>query len=162
MVRPDPALGISADFDGDQFRDSIRFSMQMGISPDGGKQPIFVFRSASRTYWRGDVQLTTTPRLDRDGKPLDPTVRVVESPPQTKRVDCAVEIERADAAELPVGNFRPTKATVTLLDQQYEQVKGARELVYNGDRYVYGYEPVGLGLFDVGVNQIIFYAVDES
>ena len=67
------------------------------------------------------------------------------SPPVTKRVDCAVEFERADAEELPVGNFRPTKATVTLLDEEYDQVKGARELVYNGDRYVYGYEPVGWG-----------------
>lgn len=162
MVDPNPALGFSADFDGDQFRRAIRFAMEMGISPDEDKKPLFVFRSASRTYWKAGVQLATTPRLDRDGKPLDPTIKVVESPRQTKQVDCAVELDQADAEELPVGNFRPTKAIVTLLDTEYEQVKDARELVYNGDRYVYGYEPVGLGLFDVGVNQIIYYAIDES
>ena len=162
MADTDPALGIGANFDGEAFRRAIRFSMQMGISPDVDKQPLFVFRSTSRTYWKGGVQLTSTPKLDRDGKPMDPTIKVVPVPGERKRVDCAVEIERADAEELPVGNFRPTKAIVTLLDEQYEQVKDARELVYNGDRYVYGYEPVGLGLFDVGVNQIIYYAVDES
>jgi hypothetical protein len=162
MADPNPNLGISATFPPQQFRNAVRFAMEMGTSPDAAKQPVFVFRSASRTYWKGGVELTSTPRLDRDGKPLDPTVKVVESAPVTKRVDCAVEIERADAEELPVGNFRPTKATVTLLDEEYEQVKGARELIYNGDRYVYGYEPVGLGLFSVGVNQIIYYAIDES
>ena len=162
MVDPDPGLGISADFDAEQFRKSIRFAMQMGTPPDEGKQPVFVFRPTSRSYWKNGVQLGSAPRLDRDGKPLDPKVevRVVEA--ATKTVDCAVEIVRADAAELPVGTFRQTKAIVTLLDEQYEQVKGCTELVFNGDRYRFGYEPEGLGLFSVGINTMIFYPVEET
>src|SRR5881397_522585 len=104
MADPNPNLGINVAFPAQEFRDGIRFAMEMGTSPDTAKQPLFVFRSASRTYWKAGTQLTSTPRLDRDGKPLDPTVKVVESAPVTKRVDCAVEIERADAEELPVGN----------------------------------------------------------
>jgi hypothetical protein len=162
MVRPDPALGISADFDGDQFRDSIRFAMQMGTPPEVGKRASFVFKSTGRTYRKGGQELASPPRLDRDGKPLDPNVEVINIPPVIKIVDCAVEVVRADADELPVGNFRLTKAVVTLLDEQYDQVKGCRELLFNGDRYLYGYEPEGLGLFDVGINTMIFYATDET
>jgi hypothetical protein len=162
MVDPNPGLGISADFDGDQFRRAIQFAMQMGAPPDVDKQAVFVFKPTSRTYWKNGVQLGTAPRLDRDGKPLDPKiqVRVVEA--ATKKVDCAVEIVRADAEELPVGTFRQTKAIVTLLDEQYDQVKGCTELVFNGDRYRYGYEPEGLGLFSVGINTMIFYPVEET
>jgi hypothetical protein len=161
MVDPNPALGISADFDGDQFRNAIRFAMQMGTPPEVGKRASFVFKSAGRTYWKDGVE-QISPRLDRDGKPLDPTIQVINTAPVVKTVDCAVEIVRADADELPVGNFRPTKAVVTLLDEQYDQVKGCRELLFNGDRYLYGYEPEGLGLFDVGINTMIFYATDET
>jgi hypothetical protein len=35
-------------------------------------------------------------------------------------------------------------------------------VVYNGDKYIFGYKPEALGMFDVGVNTMIFYAVDES
>jgi hypothetical protein len=50
-------------------------------------------------------------------------------------------VTRADADELPVGNFRPTKVVVTLLDDDYQAVKNARRLRYNGDEYLFGYEP---------------------
>jgi hypothetical protein len=162
MVDPNPALGLSADFDGDQFRNAIRFAMQMGAPPDPDKQAMFIFKPTGRTYWKNDVQLGSTPRLDRDGKPLDPTVEVRLVEANTKSVDCAIEIIRADAEELPVGTFRQTKAIVTLLDAQYEEVVGCSELLYNGDHYRFGYEPEGLGLFDVGVNTMIFYPVEET
>lgn len=162
MVDPNPALGISADFDGLQFRQAIRFAMQMGTPPDPDKQALFVFRPTSRTFWKNGVELGSPPRLDRDGKPLDPTIEVRRIEAATKRVDCAVEIVRADAEELPVGTFRQTKAVVTVLDEQYDEIRGCSEMVYNGDRYKYGYEPEGLGLFDVGINTMIFYPVEET
>jgi hypothetical protein len=64
--------------------------------------------------------------------------------------------------ELPVGNFRPVKAVVTVLDVDYLLIQDCRELRYNGDRYGYGYEPDDNGLFGVDVHQIVFYALDES
>jgi hypothetical protein len=162
MVQPDPSLGISAAFDSQGFRDAIKFAMQMGTNPNPDRRPIFVKRSGAATYWKNNVQLSTTPRLDRDGIPLDPDVEVRREADQNLEVDCAIEVVRAEAEELPVGNFRPTKVVATLLDAEYALVQGCRELLYNGDRYVFGYEPESNGLFDVGVYTMIFYAKDES
>ena len=162
MVNPDDALGISVDFDGEGFRNAIRFAMQMGTNPDPDKAPVFIQKGTGRTYWKDDAQLLTTPRLDRDGQPLDPEVEVRREADDQIRVDCAIEVVRADAEELPVGTFRLVKIVVTLLDDQYEEVKDCRELLYNGDLYMFGYEPESNGLFDVGVYTMIFYAKDES
>lgn len=163
MADTDPSLGITADFPSDDFRSAVRFAMQMGAPPDPTLRGTFVFASTGRTYSKdGDPLDAEDVRLDRNGVPLDPEVSVTETLPVKKQVDCAIEITRADADELPVGNFRQTKAVVTLLDQEHEQVKGCRDLVYNGDRYRFGYEPETDGMFDVGVFTMIFYALDEN
>lgn len=162
MVQPDPSLGISVDFDSDGFRKAIAFAMQMGINPDPDRRPIFVKRSNAVTYWKDGTELVAPPRLDRDGNPLDPDVEVRRAADENIEVDCAIEVERAEADELPVGNFRPTKVVATLLDSEYQKIKTCRELLYNGDRYIFGYEPESTGLFDVGVYTMIFYARDES
>lgn len=162
MATPDAGLGIPVDFDGDGFRRAIKFAMEMGLNPDPDRRPIFIRKSAGRTYEKNGVALTEPPRMDRDGKPLDPEIDVIKTPDEEISVDCAIEVERADAEELPIGNFRPTKVVATLLDEQYVRVKDCRELVYNGDRYLFGYEPESNGLFTVGVYTMIFYAIDES
>lgn len=162
MAIPEDSLGIAVDFDGEGFRNAIRFAMQMGTNPDADKAPIFIQKGLGRTYWKNNVQLITTPRLDRDGQPYDPDIEVRREADDQIRVDCAIEVVRADAEELPVGAFRLTKLVVTLLDDQYQVVKDCRELLYNGDRYMFGYEPESNGLFDVGVYTMIFYAKDES
>lgn len=162
MATPDAALGINAAFDSEGFRNAIKFAMQMGAPPDPDKRPKFVRRSTARTYWKDDIELTEPPRMGRDNEPLDPDIEVRTAADEVVEVDCAIEIDLADADELPVGNFRETKATVTFLDVDYAQIDGCKEMTYNGDRYVYGYEPEAPGLFDVGVHSIIFYCLDES
>lgn len=162
MAIPDESLGISVDFDGEGFRRAIKFAMEMGTNPDPDKSPIFIRKGQARTYWKDDVQLGSVPRLDRDGQPLDPQIEIRRESDDQVLVDCAIEVVRADAEELPVGAFRLTKLVVTLLDEQYELVNDCRELLYNGDRYMFGYEPESNGLFDVGVYTMIFYAKDES
>lgn len=155
--------GFNVAFPSDEFRNAIKFAMQMGATPDPAQRPTFVFGRGARTYRKdGAVLDPTTVRKDRDGRPLDPTITWEDAPGARVQADCAIEITRADAAELPVGNFRPTKATVTLLDVDYAQVKGCRELVYLGDRYAFGYEPEAPGLFDVGVHMLVFYAIEET
>ncbi len=161
MARPsDTAFG--AAFNADVFRQAIKSTMQMGAPPEVERRATFVMQAGTRSYVKDGVTLATPPRLSRDGRPFDPEIAIVDVAPQTMQVDCAVEITRADAEEGPVGTFRGTKAVVTLLDVDYAQVKDCRELRFNGDRYLRGYEPEGLGLFDVGVNTMIFYAVKET
>lgn len=162
MVQPDPSLGISASFDPNQFRNAIRFAMQMGAPPDVSKQAVFIKKNTERTYWKNSVQVMN-PRLDRDRLPLDPEVVVLEGTDEEITVDCAIEITPVAGDELPIGMTNASsKATVTLLDNQYALVKGAQELRYNGDIYKYGSEPEGLGLFTVGINTLIFYAEQET
>lgn len=162
MVQPDPALGIAVDFDNDAFRSAIRFAMQMGVNPDPTKRPIFLRKNTARTFWKNGQELADPPRMDRDGKPFDVDIEVRRGQDEKVSVDCAIEVERADAEELPVGNFRPVKIVVTLLDEEYQLVSDCRELLYNGDRYMFGYAPEALGLFQTGVFTMIFYARDES
>ena len=157
----DAALGITTSFDADTFRNAIKFAMQMGAAPIVALRPTFLFKSAGTTYTKGGVAVAN-PRLDRDGKPLDPDIATVIVADRGVQVDCAIEIARADAEEIPVGNFRPTKAVITVLDDEYALIKGAREMLYDGDRYLYGYEPEALGMFDVGVFTLIFYALQDN
>ena len=149
-------------FDAAGFRAAIRFAMTMGAPPDPTRQARFVFPAAGKTYWKNGVEIVTPPRTDREGRPLDPEIEIRETTPVEVSVNCAVELTRAEASELPVGRFRAIKAIVTILDEEFAQITGCKELVFNQDRYVFGYGEYGLGMFDVGVHTLIFYAVDES
>lgn len=170
---PDAALGMGADgFDADGFRNAIKATMQMGIHPDPDRRPKFIRKGGEKTFWKDGVQLTSPPLMGREDEPLDPQIEVRRAEPviisapavagNENTCDCAVEIQLAEADEIPVGNFRSTKAVVTFLDIDYARIVGCKEMRYNGDRYVYGYEPEAPGLFSVGVHTIIWYALDES
>lgn len=160
---PDAALGLAVGFDQDAFRNAIKFAEQMGAPNEEERQVRFIRKGVGRTYSLNGVQVDpSTLRLDRDGKPLNPQVRMEVSADLELEADCAVEIQPAEADELPVGKFRPVKAVVTMLDVDYAKVQDCKEMEYNGDRYVYGYEPATYGLFGVDVHSMIFYALDES
>lgn len=162
MGTPNPALGIPAGFDEQAFRNAIAFSMQMGRPNDPTRKPVFLKKSTGRTYWKDGVELTTPPRMGRSGEPLDPTIKVVKAADQPIEVDCAIEVEDVKAEDLPVGNFKPTKLTVTVLDTEYDKLAGVKELRYNGDLYQKDHEPEINGLFGVDVHALVFFAVDES
>jgi hypothetical protein len=153
--------GTNAAFDATQFRDGIHFAMQMGTPPDPAIAPVFVFPPGAVTYWKNGVEVID-PALDRDGYPFDPEIKKVAVPAKRVTVNCAVEYTKADAEEIPVGSFRPIKAIVTLLDVDYAQVKGCREMIANDDTYAYGYEPGAMGLFEVGIHTMFFFAVQET
>ena len=56
----------------------------------------------------------------------------------------------------------PQKLRVTLLDSDYDAVKDADFVVISGDRYIRHHEPPSVGLFQVGVHQILFTAENET
>jgi hypothetical protein len=162
MATPNSNLGISYSFDATQFRNSIRFAMQMGAPIDPALRATFVFPESGTTTYTKNGDPVTNPRLDRDGVPLDPEIEITRPAPVEVAVDCSVEIDHVRPDEMPVGTYRPTRAVVTVLDEQYAQIKGCRELRFNGDRYLFDSEQYGLGLFGVGIAVMHFYAVDES
>lgn len=154
--------GTNAGFDATAFRDGITFAMQMGTPPDLDVSAVFVFADGPGVVYTKNNVVVATPKLDRDGYPFDPDIKRTLTAGARVRVNCAIEMVKADQEEIPVGSFRPVKAIVTLLDVDYAQVKGCKEMILNGDTYAYGYEPGALGMFEVGVHQMIFYAVQET
>ncbi len=160
MADPDASLGITASADTTAIRNALRFAMQLGAPPTLSQQATFIFPSTGRRYYLDNVEVFT-PRVDRDGVPLNPEIKVVENQAVERKVDCAVEIEHIKPNELPVGPYRPTKATVTVLDEQYGLINGCREMRYSGDTYLFDSQN-GMGLFDMGVFVMYFYGADES
>jgi hypothetical protein len=170
VAQPNPALGIPAGFDEQAFRNAMAFSMQMGKPNDLDRKPVFLKKSTGRTYSRGGEVLWSgsgqpppaVVRTGRKGEPLDPTIKVVPNDDVEVEVDCAIEVEDVKQEDLPVGNFKPVKLTVTVLDTEYAKLAGVKELKYNGDHYMKSNEPEIDGLFGVDVHQLVFFAVDES
>lgn len=162
MVQPDPALGIAVNFPQELFENGILFAMQMGKPNDPDKQVVFLFPGTGVTYWKNGVSIPPPP-LDLDGHPYDPDVEVRKGGETEVRVDCAVEVgEVAPDREDPVGTFQRTQLTITLLAAQYAEAAGAQAVLYNGDRYVYSFEPTNYGLFGANVHQMIFVSKDDS
>lgn len=162
MGTPDPALGFNVAFPTDLFNNGIRFAMQMGMPVDPDKRPKFVFPSIGKTYWR-DGEQVPTPVVDQDDRPLDPEIEMRMATPRTESVDCAWVVERAGSpGEGPVGNFPQTRMVVTLLESDWAKVVGCSSVEYNGDVYIYDYEPENYGLFDAGVHTMIFISEDET
>lgn len=168
MVQP-IAPGIAVNFPSATVRNALLFAMQMGApnetGPNDKRQVRFLRRNGAIQYFRGDsfvpLELDSF-RRDRDGKPLDPTIRMETAEDEEVKVDVAIEVEEATAEELPVGNFRPVKATITIMAEEYAQIVGCREVIYNNDRYGYAYELAANGLFDMTFHTLIFFAIDES
>lgn len=168
-MEPSSALGISANFPSGTVRNALLFAMQMGapneVSETDKRQVRFLRRNGAVEYF---AEGSTTPlalnafRRDRDGKPLDPTIRMVTAEDEEILVDVAIELTEATAEEVPVGNFRPVKATITIMAEEYAQIVGCREVIYNNDRYGYAYELDANGLFDMTFHTLIFFAIDES
>lgn len=148
--------GTNPDFDAAAFRSGVRTAMQLGAPVKKSDRVTFIFKTQP-SYPPGT-------RLDQEGRPLDPRIAPIVEASLTGplQVDCALEFTDASAEELPVGNFRPTKAVVTVFDTDYERVKNAKEVLIGGDRYIVGYKPPPLALFNVGIHQFVCFAVDET
>lgn len=147
--------GSDPGFDSDAFRTAVRFAMTMGSPTLTADKATFRFRK-TRTFPTGT-------RLDQEGNPLDPTVAATTVEPTPVVMDnVAVEFQTADPQELPVGNFRPTKAVLTLLDEEWATVSDAIEVELGGDTYMIGYVHPPLGMFDVTVIQLSCFGINEQ
>lgn len=88
--------------------------------------------------------------VDEEGVPFDPDQRR-ETRETPHVVPCAIELmDLADRTE-GFGPLRFSRAEITLLDAEYQQVRGFAHVVIGGDRYFYvkTEPPVALGSIDV-------------
>lgn len=155
--------GTNAQFDAQAFREAIGFAMTMGLPEDPSERATFHFRPTVE-YWTTDATPTQVinPRLDASGNPLDPNIRVRRINPTPVRIPVAVEFDTAAVDERPVGAFKPTKATITILDEHWSDVSTAVEVELGGDRYVISYSHPPMGLFNVTIYTIECFARAET
>lgn len=143
--------GTSPDFDPEEFRSAIHSVMELGAPPDPAERVTFYF-ARSLVY--------NTP-VDDDNTPFDPSATVTEQPPRAVTVPCAVEYADREGEPVPFGVVTASKLLITLLDEDYDQVKGCAYVVAGGDKYLYRRTVPPMGLYSVGVYQMIFIAENE-
>lgn len=100
---------------------------------------------------------------DDDHVPFDPAVPVAspDSHPR-QQVPCAVDYLDAAGQAITAGDITPSKIVITLMDTEYQRVKGFAFVVAGGDKYLYDKTepPVALGTIDVWTVHCV--AEDES
>lgn len=146
--------GSDPRFDPNVFRTNIRFAMRMGMPEDATKGVTFRF-GKTKTWPSGAA-------LDQDGNPFDPTLSAIVTEPDPVQIPVGVEFSQASPEELPVGQFVGSKVVLTMLDEDYEEVKLAKEVTIDGDDYIIRYEEPPIGLFDVTVHRFVCTSKDES
>jgi hypothetical protein len=144
--------GSNPDFNAAEFRAGIHLAMEMGAALDADEQVTFHFPSTLVYNTPGDETDT----------PFDPTTTVTSTPVTPKRVPCAVEYFDAENQPTNFGLLAPSRLEITLLDEDYEQIKNASYVVVHGDRYNYRRTQPPQGLFDVGLYVMHFTAVNEA
>lgn len=144
--------GSVPGFDADAVRAGLRLAMTVGLSPKEEEQPTFFF---ARTA-------TTDAPADEDAVPFDVTKKRVLGPPQSVKVTCAVEYHDNQGKIENFGLIVPSKVVLTLLDEEYEQVKGFQYVVIGGNRYWYKTTEAPVGLVSVGVYTIHCTAEDAT
>lgn len=132
----------AAGFVASDFRDAIRFAMNMGAPAATEDQVTFV--------WDDDKTYAVA---DQAGRPYNwtepPATDVTHDPVVLTYV--AVEMAAEPAGEgTSVGTFRESRGVLTLLDEDYNTVKDADHVHFGGRVFEMG-EPTPVGLFDVTV-----------
>lgn len=145
--------GTSRDFNAADFREGIAFAMEMGAAPLEENRLTFHFSST----------LVYTGPVDGENVPFDADADLASSEtPDPVTVPCAVKYYDREGLLTNLGIVQPTRIEVTLLDDDYEQVKEASYVTAGGDRYDYRRTEPPSGLFDVGLFVMHFAARSET
>jgi hypothetical protein len=144
----------ASGFNATQFRDAIRFAMNMGLPQSTLERVTF------RWTDHNDYAIE-----DPEGLPYKFTATPILT---TSHVDvlatAAVEfVTRASLTDgSAVGSFDTPRAIITILDEDYVLVDTANRIVLGGNTYKIDFVAPPFGLFDVTVWQIHCTAMDES
>jgi hypothetical protein len=115
-------------FDRVGFQTGILTAMGVGLPADPDLRPQFVFAGTTSA---------TTP-VDDEGIPYDVTSQPVLTAGRVETdVLCAIEYLDAVGQVVDLGIIAPTQIRITLLDAQYQRIKGFDHVLIDGDRYNY-------------------------
>lgn len=135
------AKDLPAGFDASKIITGLHKAMDFGAATRAADKAAFY--TVTRTVPEDTV-------VDEDGIPYDPSVTVTVTR-TSKVVACAIEYtDRTDKFE-NFGVVNPSRIKITLLDPDYQQVKGFEYVVVGADKYIYRLTepPVALGSIDV-------------
>lgn len=146
--------GTQPGFSASEFKDAIHFAMNMGL-PNADSEKATFYWNTTRTF----------DKKDSAGRPLAlkavPLTTVEKDPVQ---IPVAVEYARTGIGGTDgtgAGSFDGSRATLTILDEDYESVRDADYVSLGGDRYNIDFT-TSVGLFDVTIYQMFIRAWDES
>ena len=147
--------GKQSGFDAKAFRAGITLVMRMGAPIDVNDQATFTFpkQMVYRQQDQGD--------FDGEGVPFDPSIPVTTVVVPSVKVPCAVEYFDAEGVVTDFGLVTPSRATITLLDEDYRKVKECNAVLLGGDRFIYRHTEFPSALFDVGLFIMHFTAEND-
>lgn len=150
--------GKNSGFDAKGFREGIRFVMKMGEPTEPVDAAVFI-KASQLVYNLPDGGVAY---VDQEGVPFDPQTTVTRVQPAPVKVLCAVEYFDANGVPTDFGVVTPSRAAITLLDEEHKLVKDSVAAILGGERYIYRHTEYPAGLFDVGVFTMHFTAEDQT
>lgn len=141
-------------FDADEFRDGIWTAMAVGLPPELEDQPAFV--TPAPIFDTGDER-------DSDGISFDwAKPRARNGKDVVTQVPCAIEYTDMDGKIVNFGMVAASKVVLTLLDNDYELVKGFGYVVIGGNKYSYERTEPPIGMVDVTIWRVHCRTDDEG
>jgi len=136
---------IPPDFDAEAIKTGIHQAMGFG-EPTRTDDKAWFYFPKNRASTPSDAA------ADQDDIPFDVTIPVATTDSHARvQVPCAVEYFDATGLSITAGEVTPSKIVITLLDDEWQQVKNFSFVVAGGDKYVRSRiePPVALGSIDV-------------
>ena len=150
--------GLSPDFNGADFRDQMRNVFEIFSPPEVEERATFYFPN----------QLVYTVETDDDGVPFDRNAMPVTTVVPPLQLPCAVEYFDAAGAVTVFGVMVPSRAAITLLDEDFHLIDGSApgsahfsHVMLRGEKFVYRSTEYPTGLFDVGIYTIHVFAEEQ-
>lgn len=112
------------------------------------------------TFYMVTQSVPTGTAVDAEGVPFDPNVKLTTTRTPIQ-VPCAVDYSDAGGTMGEFGTVASTHVTITLLDEEYQQIKGFAYVVCGGDKYFHSKTPPPEALGSIDVWTVICYSVDE-
>lgn len=128
--------------------------MAVGMPVIAADQPTFFFAPT--------IVSDSSHTSDQGGTPFNPTYRPTRSQAAGVKVACAVDYKDSASDMGAVGAVSTSGVVLTLLDEDYEVIKGFSYVVIGGNKYTYERTEVPMGLVSVGVYTIHCLADDEG
>lgn len=145
----------ASSFNPAEFRDAIRFAMGMGLPEATSDRATFRW-TPTKTY----------SNADKGGRPYNLTEAPasvtthpdVQIPVAWQFVPTRVGNEQSTA----MGVFDNDRVILTILDEDYEQVRGADLVIMGENTYVIDYVAPPSGLFSVTIYEVYITSRDEA